>query len=149
MIKMKLKTMTAALAVIAAPVTASAAGGTWCDAEDANLSFQFKTVHSRDGSGAWFGIEGHVRTKSVKLPKRLAKFAIKDENLTQSWVGPEGVLLEIQKHDPDPYVAVRLTVSTKRVEEATYAGTYELRITAENGEGEDVVKSGKVACSGD
>lgn len=149
---MNLKMTIAALALLAAPVTASATGGTWCDAEDANLSFHFKTVHSRDGTGAWFGIEGELATKFGTLPKHLARFRIKDENLTQRWVGREGVLLEVQKYDPEPFRSVKLTVTTRPVEDedATYEGTYELRVTADEDDAEAyVTRSGKVTCSGD
>jgi len=152
MMTMNLKMVVAALALIATPVTASATGGTWCDAEDANLSFHFKTVHSRDGTGAWFGIEGHLTTRFGKLPKHLSSFQIKDENLTQRWVGREGVLLEVQKYDAEPFKSVKLTVTTRPVEDedATYEGTYELRITADDDDAEAyVTKSGKVTCSGD
>ena len=152
MMTMNMKMIFAALVLVTTPITASATGGTWCDAEDANLSFHFKTVHSRDGSGAWFGIEGHLTTKFGTLPDHLARFQIKDENLTQRWVGREGVLLEVQKYDAEPFKSVKLTVTTRPVEDedATYEGTYELRITAEDDDAEAyVARSGKVACSGD
>lgn len=149
---MKPKTLFSMLALVAAPSIASATGGTWCDAEDANLSFHFKTAHSRDGTGAWFGIEGHLTTKFGKLPDHLAKFQIRDENLTQRWVGREGVLLEVQKNDAEPFRSVKLTVTTRLVEDedAAYEGTYELRITAEDDDAEAyIIRSGKVTCSGD
>ena len=148
--KVKLKAILAVLALIAASVSASATGGTWCDAEDGNVSFHFRTAHSRDGTGAWFGIEGELTTKFGKLPDHLATFRIKDENLTQRWVGREGVLLEVQKYDAEPFRSVRLTVSTRPVDDATYEGTYELRIAADDDDAEAyVTRSGKVACSGD
>lgn len=137
------------LGCLSLPAMAHATGGTWCDAEDANLSFHFKAVQSRDGTGPWFDIDGHVETKFGKLPKHLAKFDIKDENLTQRWLGLEGVLLQVQKYDSDPFAAVMLTVSTKTVEEATYEGTYELRITADSGDEAYVIRTGKVSCSAD
>lgn len=144
-----MRTGLAALIILVLPGIAAATGGTWCDAEDANVSFHFKAVHSRDGTGAWFGIEGHVETKFGRLPKHLRTFQIKDENLTQRWVGPEGVLLQVQKYDAEPFRSVMLTVSTRRIEEATYEGTYELRITAADGDDAYVTKAGKVSCSGD
>lgn len=137
------------VAALLAPMTAHATGGTWCDAEDANLSFHFKAVQSRDGTGAWFGIEGQVATKFGKLPKHLATFQIRDENLTQRWLGLEGVLLQVQKYDSEPFKAVMLTVSTKPIEEATYEGTYELRITANGGDEAYVIRTGKVSCGAD
>ena len=137
------------LGFLSLPALAHATGGTWCDAEDANLSFHFKAVQSRDGTGPWFDIDGHVEAKFGKLPKHLAKFDIKDENLTQRWLGLEGVLLQVQKYESDPFAAVMLTVSTKTVEEATYEGTYELRITADSGDEAYVIRTGKVSCSAD
>jgi hypothetical protein len=137
------------LGFLSLPALAHATGGTWCDAEDANLSFHFKAVQSRDGTGPWFDIDGHVEAKFGKLPKHLAKFDIKDENLTQRWLGLEGVLLQVQKYDSDPFAAVMLTVSTKTVEEATYEGTYELRITADSGDEAYVIRTGRVSCSAD
>ena len=134
---------------LALPGIASAMGGTWCDAEDENVRFHFKAAHSRDGTGAWFGVEGHVETRFGRLPSHLRKFRIKDENLTQRWVGREGVLLQIQKYDADPFAAVMLTVSTRPVDEAVYEGTYELRITASAGDEAYIVRKGKVSCSGD
>jgi len=145
----KMKAILAALLCLALPGTASATGGTWCDAEDENVRFHFKAAHSRDGTGAWFGIEGHVETRFGRLPSHLRKFQITDANLTQRWVGPEGVLLQVQKYDADPFAAVMLTVSTKPVDEAVYEGTYELRITAGDGDDAHVVRKGKVSCSGD
>ena len=135
-------------ALCALPALAHATGGTWCDAEDENLNFHFKTVHSRDGTGAWFGIEGELTTKFGKLPKHLASFQIKDKNLTQRWVGREGVLLEVQKYDAEPFQSVMLTVSTRPVEDS-YEGTYELRITADGDDAAFITKTGKVTCSGD
>jgi hypothetical protein len=146
---MNLKIAVATLALVALPVSASATGGTWCDAEDDNVSFHFKTAHSRDGTGGWFGIEGQLTTKFGKLPKHLATFPIRDENLTQRWVGREGVLLEVQKYDAESFRSVMLTVSTRPVEEATYEGTYELRITVDGSDEAYVTRSGKVTCGGD
>jgi hypothetical protein len=139
----------ALLAASLAPTLGHATGGTWCDAEDANLSFHFKAVQSRDGTGGWFGIEGQLETKFGKLPKHLSKFEIKDENLTQRWLGLEGVLLQLQKYDAEPFAAVMLTVSTKTVEEATYEGTYELRVTADGGDEAYLIRTGKVSCGAD
>ncbi|MBX9454911.1 MAG: hypothetical protein KL863_02135 [Rhizobium sp.] len=144
-----MKTLILVLALLALPGTASAAGGTWCDAKDANLTFHFKASHSRDGTGPWFGIEGDVTVRFGKLPKHLRKFTIKDDSLTQRWAGPEGVLLQVQKYDAEPFRSVILTVTTRLIEEATYQGTYELRITADSGDEAYVTRTGKVSCSAD
>lgn len=146
---MSLRTVLAA-AFFALPGIACATGGTWCDAEDANLSFHFKSVQSRDGTGHWFGIEGRLKTKFGRLPKHLADFAIEDRHLTQRWLGREGVLLQVQKYDAAPFAAVMLTVTTRPVGEAVYEGTYELRITAGPDDDEAyIVRKGKVSCGGD
>ncbi|MGV3551450.1 hypothetical protein [Rhizobium sp.] len=139
----------AAFGFLVLPVLAHATGGVWCDVDDANLGFRFKAVSSRDGTGGWFGIEGHVETRFGKLPKHLARFEIGDRNLTEHWWGPEGVLLNVQKYDEEPFASVRLTVVTRPVDEGVYEGTYALRITADGGDEAYVTKEGKVSCGGD
>jgi len=137
------------LGFLSLPALGHATGGVWCDADDANLGFHFKAVQSRDGTGPWFDIDGNVEIKFGKLPKHLTKFKVKDENLTERWWGREGVLLQVQKYDPDPFVSTRLTVVTKPVDEGVYEGTYELRITADSGDEAYVTKEGKINCGGD
>lgn len=137
------------LPALALPALAHAAGGVWCELDDRNVSFRFKAVSSRDGTGGWFGIEGHVEAKFGTLPKHLKKFEIKDDSLTERWWGPEGVLLNVQKYDADPFRAVRLTVVTKPVDEGVYEGTYDLRITADGGDGAYIHREGRIDCGAD
>jgi hypothetical protein len=137
------------LGLCSLPSLAHATGGVWCDHDDANMKFDFKAVMSRDGTGGWFDIAGSLTTKFGKLPKHLASFDIKDKNLTQRWIGREGILLEIQKYDTDPNPAVMLTVVTKSIDEGPYEGTYELRITADSGDEAFIIKEGKIECGAD
>lgn len=139
----------ALLAVNLAPTSGHATGGTWCDVEDANLNFHFKAVQSRDGTGPWFGIEGSLVTKFGTLPNHLAKFEIKDENLTERWLGLEGILLQVQKYEAEPFAAVMLTVVTRSIDEGPYEGTYELRITADGGDEAYLIRTGKISCGAD
>jgi hypothetical protein len=139
----------ALLAACLAPTSSHATGGTWCDLEDASMNFHFKAVQSRDGTGAWFDISGSLETKFGKLPKHLAKFDIKDENLTMRWLGREGILLQVQKYDSEPFAAVMLTVVTKSIDEGPYEGTYDLRITADGGSEAYLHKEGKIRCDAD
>jgi hypothetical protein len=139
----------AILCLFSMPALAHATGGVWCDADDANLGFRFKAVSSRDGTGGWFDVEGSVETKFGKLPKHLAKFEIKDKNVTERWWGREGVLLNVQKYDDEPFAAVMLTVVTKPVDEGVYEGTYELRITADGGDEAYVTREGTISCGAD
>lgn len=139
----------AMLAAVLAPTSGHATGGTWCDVEDANLNFHFKAVQGRDGTGGWFGIEGSLEIKFGKLPKHLSKFEIKDENLTQRWLGREGILLEVQKYDSEPFAAVMLTVVTKSTDEGPYEGKYDLRITADGGHEAYLHREGKINCDAD
>lgn len=137
------------LSLAGLPAMAHATGGTWCDVEDANMKFHFKAVQSRDGTGAWFGIEGSLETKFGKLPKHLSKFEIKDENLTERWLGREGILLQVQKYDSEPFAAVMLTVVTKSIDEGPYEGTYDLRITVDGGDEAYIHREGKISCDAD
>jgi hypothetical protein len=139
----------AVLCLLALPALANATGGVWCHHEDANLKFDFKAVMSRDGTGGWFDIGGGLTTKFGKLPKHLSSFDIKDKNLTQRWLGREGILLEVQKYDADPNAAVMLTVVTKSIDEGPYEGSYELRITADSGDEAFIIKEGKITCGAD
>lgn len=145
----RMKTVVAALALVCLPGIASATGGVWCDVEDANMNFHFKAVMSRDGTGSWFDIDGSVETKFGNLPKHLAKFGIKDENLTQRWLGREGILLQIQKYDSDPFASVMLTLATKSIDEGPYDGEYELRISNAEWRADAVIYQGKVTCGAD
>lgn len=131
------------------PALAHATGGVWCHHEDANMTFDFKAVMSRSGIGSWFDIGGALETKFGGLPKHLARFEIKDQNLTQRWLGREGILLQIQKYDAEPIAAVMLTLATKSIDEGPYEGEYELRVTVGGGEEPDIVKSGKITCGAD
>lgn len=137
------------LAVAICPTAASATGGVWCHHDDANMKFDFKAVMSRDGTGPWFDIGGGLETKFGDLPEHLSKFGIADKDLTQRWLGREGILLQIQKYDPDPFASVMLTVATKSVDEGPYEGEYELRITAASGDAAYIIKTGKITCDAD
>lgn len=128
---------------------AHATGGVWCDVDDPDLGLRFKAVSSRDGTGGWFGIEGHVETRFGTLPAHLKRFKITDGTLTERWWGPEGVLLVIQKYVEDPFAAVRLTVVAKPADEGSYEGTWALRMTAGRGDGAYVTRQGKVSCGSD
>lgn len=138
-----------ALALALLPSVASATGGVWCDIRDRNVELGFKASMSRDGTGGWWGIEGHLRTRVEKLPRHLAKFEIKDENLTQRWLGRDGVFLEIQKFDADPAVSVMLSIIARPVDEGSYKGRYELRIADERSRAAFVTHEGDVSCGGD
>lgn len=133
----------------AAPLTATAAGGVWCDAKDANVEFHVKASQSHDGTGGWWGIEGSVQTRVSSLPADLAKFDIKDENLTQRWLDRSDVRLEVQKvgTEKQNFASVRLTIVATALEEADYKGPYELRIRLPDGN--DVTRGGIVECSAD
>lgn len=137
------------LALATYPATASATGGVWCHHNDANMRFDFKAGMSRDGTGGWFDIAGRLTTKFGELPKHLSSFNIRDKNLTQRWLGREGILLEIQEYDADASAAVMLTVVTKSIDEGAYDGSYELRITADSGDEAFVIKEGKISCGAD
>jgi hypothetical protein len=129
------------------PLTASATGGVWCDAKDANMEFHFKAVSSRDGTGGWFAIEGTLQTFGSKLPANLAKFDIKDENLTERWWDGTDVRLLVQKFNDAPFSRVELSLITKSVDEGLYNGNYELNLTL--ADGSYVQKSGAVVCDAD
>ena len=131
------------------PALAHATGGVWCHHEDDNMKFDFKAVMSRDGTGGWFDIAGSLTTKFGTLPKHLASFDIRDKNLTQRWLGREGILLQIQKYEADPNAAVMLTVITKSIDEGPYDGRYELRITEDSGDEAFVIKEGNISCNAD
>ena len=135
------------LGVLLAPSAASASGGVWCDAKDVNVEFHFQASSSRDGTGGWWGIEGSVETRSTALPAELARFDIKDENLTQRWFGRNDVRLELQKlgNESQNFASVRLTIVATALEEAVYKGPYELRILLPDGN--TITKGGNVDCS--
>ena len=137
------------LSLLAAPVAASATGGVWCDAKDDNLSFSFKASSSRDGTGGWWGFEGSLESKIAGLPANLAKFDIKDKNLTERWWDRTDVRLIVQQvgTEAQNFASVRLTVMAIALEEADYKGPYELRILMPDGS--DVTKGGIVTCSAD
>jgi hypothetical protein len=137
------------VASIALPAVSHATGGVWCDIDDGNVAMHVKAAMSRDGTGPWWGVEGRVETRFGHLPRHLAAFAIGDANLTQRWLGREGVLLTIQKYDSEPLAAVMLTISTTPVDEGIYEGTYELRITADGGDAPYLTRTGKVGCGAD
>ena len=134
------------LGLLAAPLTASATGGVWCYAKDANMTFDFKAVSSRDGTGGWFNIEGRLETLFGNLPPALASFDIKDENLTQRWWDGHEVRLEIQKYQDEPYGRVRLTLVTKSPGEELYRGDYVLDIDMNGVYSE---KKGSMTCDSD
>ena len=145
---MKRLAMTAlCLGLLAVPLSASASGGVWCEADDANLKLDFSAGQSRDGSGWWFGILGSVISKVDKLPADLAKFTIQNENITERWVDRDSVRLKIEKtgSESQNIASVRLTVSTVALEEVTYKGAYLLRIRLPDGN--EITKDGIVSCS--
>lgn len=138
-----------AVIVSVAPVVASATGGVWCDIDDSNVKLHFKASMSRDGTGGWWGIEGNLATLAAPLPSHLASFAVTGEQLTQRWLGREGVLLEIQKVEAEPAVSVMLTVVAKPVDEGSYRGHYELRIADERSRAAFASWEGDVSCGAD
>jgi hypothetical protein len=135
--------------LLSVPSTAYATGGVWCDAEDANLAFHAKASQSRDGTGAWFGIEGYVRSKVAGLPTKLSNFDVKDENITERWADRDDVRLKIDSpREGDSPAGLQLVVIAKAVEEAVYEGRYELRIIADDST-TLTERFGKVTCSAD
>ena len=94
---MRAAAMFLGLGVLAMPLTASATGGVWCDTNDKNVEFHFKASQARDGTGGWWGFEGFVASKIAGLPANLAKFDVKDENLTARWWDRTVVKLELQQ----------------------------------------------------
>src|SRR5690349_19934130 len=107
--KARLPIVALALALFWPPSLGRAAGGVWCDIADRNLDLHFKASTSRDGAGGWWGVEGRLDAKVARVPPELTRLEIKDEHLTQRWLGREGVLLEIQKYGPDLSFSVKLT----------------------------------------
>jgi hypothetical protein len=138
-----------ALLLATAPATGWATGGVWCHQDDANMTFDFKAVMSRDGTGPWFDIAGRLRTKFGALPAHLADFTIDDAALTQRWLGREGILLQVQRYDAEPFAAVMLTLATKSEDDGPYEGEYELRITADSGDEAYVTRTGRISCDAD
>jgi hypothetical protein len=135
--------------LFATPLHAFATGGVWCDVEDNNMKFHFKASQARDGTGGWWGIEGAVESLATTLPNDIAKFTIKNENLTERWWDGDDVRLIVQKNnaDSEKWASVRVTVLAKAYEEATYRGPYTLEIW--NADGSDVTRTGVVECSAD
>ena len=139
----------AALSLFALAGPASAAGGVWCDIVDRNLELHFKASTSRDGLGGWWGIGGSVFAKVARVPLHLTRLEIKDEDLTERWLGREGVLLEIQKYEPDRSFSMVLTVVTTPRDEGSYEGHYELRISDAAWRAAAVIYQGDVTCGAD
>lgn len=138
-----------AAGLCASPLPAFATGGVWCDVEDQNVKFHVKASQARDGTGGWWGIEGSVESLDTALPRDLAKFNIKDENITERWWDRDSVRLLVQKsgEDSQNFASVRITVVAVALEEATYKGAYMLQI--ELPDGTDITRDGSVACSAD
>lgn len=113
------------------------------------MKFDFKAVMSRSGIGAWFDIGGRLETKSGRLPGHIARFEVEDRNLTQRWLGREGILLQIQKFDAKARAGVMLTLATKSIDEGPYEGEYELRVTLGGGDEPDIIRTGRITCGGD
>jgi hypothetical protein len=146
----RLKCVAVIVASLGLPMTAApalASGGLWCKTEDDNVKFDFSAGQSRDGAGGWFGLQGSVVSKIEELPPELARFDIKDGNLTQRWADRDSIRLEIESHGDERqnYASVRLTVIATALEELTYKGPYLLRIHLPDGT--DVTRDGAVECS--
>jgi hypothetical protein len=131
------------------PLPAFATGGVWCDVEDQNVKFHVKASQARDGTGGWWGIEGGVETLSAALPPDLAKFDIKDEDITERWWDGDDVRLIVQKigTESQSWASVRVTVLAKTYDEASYRGRYTLDVR--NEDGSTFTRTGIVECSAD
>lgn len=147
---MRLAALASVVVMFFMPSGASAAGGVWCDAEDAHIVFHFSAASSRDGTAGWFNVAGSLKIKSpATLPADLAEFRIDEANLGEHWWDNKDVRLKIGRIGAaaQNFASVQLVSIASAVEEADYRGGYELRLTLPDGT--ILHEEGAVACSAD
>ena len=117
-----------ALAVlIAAVAPAAASGGLWCDAKDANVTFEATAGVTR-GTGAFFQLKGTLDVAIEEIPEDLRNLPL-DGMLIHSWLDGDEVKLQFYFERQDgEFASIDLTVETEMVDEGEYRGGYVLTI---------------------
>ena len=145
-----------ALAVLLAGLgPAQAAGGFWCEAEDAALTFSVKASAPRSG-GPLVSLESTLQVLDKAAPKELRAFRFKREDLTQHWLdGREGGSLKLRFQRQGSAKAsledVSLIVDAPAVDEGSFKGRYTLTVHRRGSAAAEgpFEASGSVSCSAD
>ncbi|MBX9454913.1 MAG: hypothetical protein KL863_02145 [Rhizobium sp.] len=148
------KTWAIAVAMLAAPVAASATGGLGCSIDDSNLKFDFEAIFSYSDIGGLFQIRGELASKDKRTEKSLQNLTLADADVKQQWFRGNDLKLMIYREtegDGVPFASVKLIVEATRPpdEEFGYEGKYMLTVepAVEGGVSQAFTVEGKVGCT--
>jgi hypothetical protein len=140
------------LALLSAALTsAHASGGVSCEARDASVQFEAGGGVGRSVGGSLLNFTGEINVKLKGVPADFRELKLKDSDVSQRWMDGKEVRLQLYREREDGLFGyVNLEILTRRVEEGSYVGRYELTISNLESdkatEAKQIKARGKVMC---
>lgn len=135
---------------LASITPAFAAGGLWCNGDDATARFAIRSGMQTGGANGMFDFDAEVEIRLAQAARDFRHLKLGEDNLSQHWLDAQTLKLELYaEREEEPFGYVRLVVDTMNVEEGAYAGGYTLTIfdmPAGQSEAGYVEAKGKVTC---
>lgn len=131
---------------------AHASGGFWCDADDAKVVFSILSGVTHGLGNPLFNFRGEMEIRDAAVAEDLRKSAYQIGNLTQHWLDAGELKMQLyrERGGDAPVGEVDLLIVTKATDEATFEGSYTLRVSdmtgVTNGDAKTFEATGKVAC---
>jgi hypothetical protein len=137
--------------LLAGLTSAQASGGVSCDAKDASVEFEAGGGLGRSVGGSLFNVNGEIKVKLKGVPADFRELKFKDSDVSQRWIDGKEVRLQLyREREEGLFGYVNLEILTKRVDEGSYVGRYELTISHLESEKATEAKKftarGKVKC---
>ena len=137
--------------LLAGLMPAQASGGFSCEAQDASVKFEAGGGMGRSVGASLFNFNGEIKVKLKGVPADFRELKLKDSDVSQRWIDGKEVRLQLyREREEGLFGYIDLVILTKRVEEGSYAGRYELTISHLDSEQATEAKKftarGKVKC---
>lgn len=137
--------------LLAGLMPAQASGGVSCEAKDASVQFEAGGGVGRSVGGSLLNFTGEISVKLKGVPADFRQLKFKDSDVSQRWMDGKEVRLQLyREREEGLFGYVDLVILTRRVEEGSYAGRYELTISHLESEKATEAKQfkarGKVRC---
>lgn len=137
--------------LLAGLMPAHASGGFSCEAQDASVKFEAGGGMGRSVGASLFNFNGEINVKLKGAPADFRDVKLKDSDVSQRWIDGKEVRLQLyREREEGLFGYVNLEILTKRVDEGSYVGRYELTISHVESEKATEAKTfkarGKVKC---
>lgn len=146
-----MRTLVVLTLLLAGLMPAHASGGVSCEAKDASVQFEAGGGVGRSVGGSLLNFTGEIKVKLKGAPADFRELKFKESDVSQRWMDGKEVRLQLyREREEGLFGYVNLEILTKRVEEGSYAGRYELTIShlesEKATEAKKVTARGKVKC---